>query len=74
MSRRYKNFIQSLKNMRLEDINDIDITADELNEEDNEQYNEENNEFQSHTMGKNTKTHRSFKDHTQKRGKPERDS
>ena len=69
MSKRYKNFLQNLKNMNLEDI---DITADELNEE--EQYNdEEENEFQSPTMGKNSKQHdhkkhKSFRDHTGQRG------
>lgn len=67
MAKSYKNFLQNIKTMNLEDI---DITADELNE-DEHYINEDEDEDES--TKKNTNRHRSFRDHYQQRGKPDTD-
>jgi len=51
-------------------LEDIDITADELNE-DEHYINEDEDEDES--TKKNTNRHRSFRDHYQQRGKPDTD-
>jgi hypothetical protein len=64
MAKKYKNFIQNLKTMKLEDI---DITADELNED--EHYINEDEDEQTKKITRKAKSIR--RDRGRQRGEPD---